>query len=115
MFVATKVSYQNIDNGLSLKSHLGSLEKRFSNSNYSNKHYLDVLDCLQPEVLDVCGVCAEMYDFNKRDAEESLSRNLKWLSGDYSLSPKGTIIAIVHAEEKTAYRFDFEDWRYHLR
>lgn len=110
MFLVTKVKFLSIDNLEILKGHLNFLDNCFSESKHSNWQHLNMLGCLQLDLPDVCDICARRYNFNKKDVEKICPQNIKELSGDYSTSPIGTIIAIIHAEQKTPYNLDPKIW-----
>lgn len=110
IFLTTKVKFNNIDSLEKLKSHFEYLDNTFSKSRFSNWQYLNMLGCLQLDLPDVCKIAENNYGFSKADIENVCPKNIKNLSGDYSTSPVGTIIAIIHAQQKTDFHFNPKIW-----
>ena len=110
LFLTTKVKYKNIESLEQLKKQFDYLDNIFSKSKFSNWQHLNMLGCLQLDLPNVCEYNAKLYNFNVTDVEKICPKNIKDLSGDYSTSPIGTIIAIIHAEQKTNLRFDPKIW-----
>lgn len=110
LFLTTKVGFKNIESLEQLKRHFDYLDNTFSKSKFSNWQHLNMLGCLQLDLPNVCKYNAKIYNFNVSDVEKICPKNIKDLSGDYSTSPIGTIIAIIHAEQKTTWRFDPKIW-----
>ncbi len=110
LFLTTKVRFKNIDSLEKLKSHFEYLDNTFSKSQFSNWQHLNMLGCLQLDLPDVCKIAENNYGFSKSDIESICPKNIKNLSGDYSVSPVGTIIAIIHAQQKTYFRFNPKIW-----
>lgn len=110
MFLVTKVKFENINTIEDLGKHLNYLDSVFSKAKDSNWQHLNMLGCLQLDLPDVCKIYAKRYNFKKSDVEKICPQNIKVLSGDYSTSPIGTIIAIIRAEQKTPYQLDPKIW-----
>lgn len=110
LFITTKVKFDDISSLEQLKNRFDYLEKVFPKSRYSNWQHLNMLGCFQLELPDVCDINAKRYGFMKSDVERIFSENIKNLSGDFSTSPIGTILAIMHAEQRIHYRFDPKIW-----
>ena len=110
LFLTTKVRYNGIETLAQLKSHFDYLDNTFSKLKFSNWQHLNMLGCLQLDLPDVCKYNAQLYNFSVADVEKICPENIKKLSGDYSTSPIGTIIAITHAEQKTPWRFNPKTW-----
>lgn len=110
LFLTTKVRFKNIESLERLKRHFDYLDNTFSKSKNSNWQHLNMLGCLQLDLPDVCKYNAKIYGFNVSDVEKICPKNIKDFSGDYSTSPIGTIIAIIHAEQKTDFHFDPKIW-----
>lgn len=110
MFLATKVKFKSINTIEDLRAHLNYLDSVFSKTKDSNWQHLNMLGCLQLDLPDVCEIYAKRYNLNKSEVEKICPQNIKALSGDYSTSPIGTIIGIIHAEQKTPYQLDPRIW-----
>lgn len=110
LFLTTKVKFANIQSLEQLKKQFDYIDNTFSKSKFSNWQHLNMLGCLQLDLPNVCKYNAKLYNFNVTDVEKICPKNIKDLSGDYSTSPIGTIIAMTHAEQKTFFRFDPKIW-----
>lgn len=110
LFLTTKVKFTNIQSLEQLKNQFDYIDNTFSKSKFSNWQHLNMLGCLQLDLPNVCKYNAKLYNFNVTDVEKICPKNIKDLSGDYSTSPIGTIIAITHAEQKTFFRFNPKIW-----
>lgn len=110
LFLTTKVKYNNITSLEHLKDLFEFFDNTFSKTRSSNWQHLNMLGCLQLDLPNVCEYNAKSYGFNVADVEEICPKNIKALTGDYSTSPIGTIIAIIHAEQKTDLCFDPRLW-----
>lgn len=110
LFLTTKVKFGDIHNLEQLKNRLEFLDATFSKSQASNWQHLNMLGCLQLDLPDVCKINADNYNFDVSDVDSICPLNIKNICGDYSVSPIGTIIAIIHTEQKTAFRFDPKIW-----
>lgn len=108
-FLTTKVKF-TIETLEQLKNHFDFLDNTFKEMKFSNWQHLNMLGCLQLDLPDVCEFNAKLYNFSVPDVEKICPENIKLLSSDYSTSPIGTIIAIIHAEQKTHWRFDPKTW-----
>ena len=110
LFLTTKVKFHDIHSLEQLKRRLEFLDAAFPKSQLSNWQHLNMLGCLQLDLPDVCKLNANNYNFSVSDVESICPVNIKKMSGDYSTSPIGTIIGIIHAEQKTAFRFNPKIW-----
>ena len=110
LFITTKVKIGTIRTINDLKVFFDYLSTVFSNSEDVNWETLQMLGCLQISLVDICGIIAKTYGFDKNDVKQICPDSISKLSGDYSTSQIGTVIAIIHLHNKTKYRFPFETW-----
>ena len=110
LFLTTKVVFNNINNIDQLKSHLDYIDSVFPNFNLRGFSYLSVLGCLQLSLHDVVKVYANRYNLNKDDVDKICSSNIKKLTGDFSTSQVGSLLAIINLEKKTEFKFNLRMW-----
>ena len=110
LFSVSEVKFRNIKALDDLKQHLEYLDNAFPNALKANWQHLNMLGCLQIKLMNVCKNYAKIYEFNIEEVKSICPKNISDLSGDYSTSPIGTIIAIIYATQKTKYQFDPKIW-----
>lgn len=106
LFLTTKVKHQMINDLDQLDRNLKYISRVFCKSNHETYAYLNTLGCLQIALINICGVISKTYGFKKEEVEKICPDIIKNLSGDYSTSPIGSLIAMINIEEKTLFKFD---------
>ena len=110
LFITSKVKFNNIFTLEDLKAHFEYLDSVFSYAQRSNWQHLNMLGCLQLDLPDICEINAKNYKLNISDVQKICPKNISNLSGDYSVSPLGALIGIIHAEQKTSFKFNPKIW-----
>ncbi len=110
LFVCTRVVFSDIQTLDNLRAHFQILNQAFPNVNTKHNIYLNSLNCLIINIVDITKRFANRYGFSEADVETICPENIKQLDGDYSTSNIGTILAIVNLEAKTPFRFDPKIW-----
>ena len=110
LFAISQVKYGGIDSIEQLSSKLQALDWFFPNVDTSSFIYLNSLGCLQLNLFNVCQNLSKTYGFPKNQIEKICPANIKQLTGDYTTSHVGTILAITHLESVTPYRYDPTKW-----
>lgn len=110
LFIATKVKFTDIQNTEDFQARFEYLSAVFSSARHSNWAHLNMLGCLQLDLPDVCKISANRYGLPLSEIKKVCPKLVQDLSGDSSVSPVGTVIAIANAEKKTPYRFNPQIW-----
>lgn len=110
LFLVSNVKFENIKTLDDLKLLFEYLDNIFPNAQKANWQHLNVLGCLQINLINVCKHNAETYGFKFEEVKSICPKNISDLTGDYSTSPIGTIIAIIYAEQKTNAKFNPRIW-----
>lgn len=110
LFSVTQVRFNKINDIEQLRDRLILLNSHFPNIDTSVFQYLNSLGCLQLAIIDVCNVLGETYNLPKDQVKIVCPQNILELSGDYTTSHVGTVLAITHLEATTPFRFNSEIW-----
>lgn len=110
LFIVTRVKFRDIKTIDDLKGIFEYLAATFPNVTKSNWEHLNMLGCFQIDLPDVCQISAKTYGLDVSEVEAICPQIIKNMSGDFSASPVGIVIAIVNAETKTRFRFDPTTW-----
>ena len=110
LFIATKVKFTDIKTLADFQERFEYLSEVFSNARNSNWAHLNMLGCFQLDLPNVCEISANKYGLAVSEIKKVCPKFIQSLSGDNSVSPVGTIIAISNAEQKTSYRFNPKIW-----
>lgn len=109
-FLLKNVRYYQIKNLSDLKNHYTYILSIFNNINNQGISLLLSNGCLEIHLGNVYERDAKQYGFDKQEVEEIMPQEFKKISGDYSTSDIGTVIAIINAEKKTKYNFNLEEF-----
>ena len=110
LFITTRVKMGNINSINDLRNHFFMLNSAFPIADTINWENLQMLGCLELQLPDICKMYAKRYNLDEAEVKTICPENIKKLSGDYSVSPIGIVLAIINAEAKTVYRFNPNIW-----
>lgn len=112
MFMGKMVKFNEVKDIETLKQHCNyvcdALEIDFSSRNMIS--YLNMLGCLEINLGTASEIIAKTYNFSESDVKSVLPKQYEYIHCDYNLSPAAIAIAIINAECKTRYRFNFNIW-----
>lgn len=110
LFITTKTHFNNINTIDDLSAHFREMSVYFPEANKANWELLSNLGCLTLVLHDPIDVYVKSYGFEKTAVQEVCPELIKELCYDYYTSPIGTVVAIINAEIKTPYEFDYNIW-----
>ena len=110
LFSVSQVKFGGINDIEQLKSRLLMLNSFYPKVDTSVFSYLNLLGCLQLGLVDVSEVLGKAYNLPKDQVKTICPDNILQLTGDYTTSHVGTILAITHLEATTPFRFNPEIW-----
>ena len=110
LFIATKVKFSDIKTMADFQARFEYLSEVFSSARNSNWSHLNMLGCLQLDLPDVCDISADKYGLAVSEIKKNCPQLVQNLSGDFSVSPVGAVIAMVNAEQKTSFQFNPKIW-----
>ena len=105
LFLTTKVKLKMTNDLDQLDRTLKYISRVFCKSNRETYAYLNTLGCLQMALINICSVISKIYGFKEEEVEKICPDNIKKLTGDYTTSPVGSLIAMINIENKTHFMF----------
>lgn len=72
--------------------------------------FLNMMRLLELQLGYATQKLSEKYKIEKEIVEEIAPEEIQKIPGDYALSPVGIVIAIINAQNKTKYQFDYKKW-----
>lgn len=110
LFSVSHVKFGGINDIEQLKNRLLMLNSFYPNVDTSVFSYLNLLGCLQFSLIDVPEILGKAYNLPKDQVKSICPDNILQLTGDYTTSHVGTVLAITHLEATTPFRFNPEIW-----
>ena len=110
LFAISQVRFGGINDIKQLNDRLLMLDSFYPNVDTSVFSYINLLGCLQLSLIDVPAILGEAYNLPKDQVKRICSDNILQLTGDYTTSHVGTVLAITHIEATTPFRFNPEIW-----
>ena len=110
LFFVSRVKANTIRTIDNLKGFLDNLVSSFSEADITDTSYLNMLGCLQLFLFDAEEILSKNYGFSKDQVKAICPESIHKLSGDYSTSHVGTILAIVHLKTKMSVFCDPQIW-----
>lgn len=112
LFLCTRTRRSSIKSVDQLENYLVERATIFSNADVKTFMFLNMLGCLQFSLSDIPELLGKTYGFEREAVEAVCPDIISKLSGDYSTSHIGTILAIVHIEAKLHEKLDPAIWIY---
>ena len=110
LFSMTQVRFGDIKNIEELENTLLLLNTCYPKVDLSGFSYLNQLGCLQLNIVDVPVRLSKTYGFPMNEIKRICPENISRLTGDWTTSQIGTVLAITHLEATSPFRFDPEIW-----
>ena len=110
LFMCTKTKSSDIKTIQDLKSRLDLYVHLWGDADFDSRDYLNMLGCLQIGINNMVRYLANEYDLPQADVENICPEQIKKLSGDYTTSHIGTILAITNSEVNHGFKLDPKIW-----
>lgn len=110
LFMCTKTKSSDIKTIQDLKSRLDLYVHLWGDADFDSRDYLNMLGCLQIRINNMVRYLANEYDLPQADVENICPEQIKKLSGDYTTSHIGTILAITNSEVNHGFKLDPKIW-----
>ena len=110
LFVCTNAKFTDIKTIYDLQGRLNAFVYAWGDADFDSINYLNILGCLQLRLNNMVRNLARIYNFQESDVEKICPELIKKLSGDYTTSIIGTILAITNWDIKQGVKFDPKIW-----
>lgn len=110
LFIYTKTKSPKIKTLQDLEQLLYNDVSLLENADFGSGQYLNMLGCLEIHLNNTVNRLADIYGFPKDEVEKICPEHIKCLSGDYTTSPVGIILAITNLEGILGTPLDPKKW-----
>lgn len=110
LFMCTKTKSIDIKTIQDLKSRLDLYVHLWGDADFDSRDYLNMLGCLQMRINNMVRYLANEYNLPQAEVENICPEQIKKLSGDYTTSHIGTILAITNSEVNHGFKLDPKIW-----
>lgn len=112
IFFCKHVKFSEINSIEGLKQHFEYICSKcpVPDNIHFSYHFLQVMRLLILKLGKAVDYCTQNYGFEEDAVQKILPEMLESIPADCGLSPIGIILAIINANNKTNYKFNFENW-----